>query len=273
MKCQHCGKEFALPFKCPFCSQYYCSEHRLPENHSCPEYWKVLSSRRQARAPVITKREAGTAPPEHVVPYPPPSSLRRFRFSSVEIRHLAVSAVLVMGVGLSIVLQIELNHSITPEILVSLAVVFTSAFLVHELAHKLSAHRFGLWAEFRLTLFGAIITLLSIFLPFFKIISPGAVIISGFLERETAGKIATAGPLTNTLLSALFFIFALFPPIPIVQKVLMLSSAWNAWIALINLIPLGMLDGLKVFKWNKPVWVAVFIASSALAFSTFTYLS
>jgi len=35
-KCEYCGKEVDLPFKCPFCGHYFCIEHRLPENHDCP---------------------------------------------------------------------------------------------------------------------------------------------------------------------------------------------------------------------------------------------
>ncbi len=171
-----------------------------------------------------------------------------------------------MGVGLSIVLY----ESLRPEILAILVAVFTLTFLLHELAHKLSAQHFGLWAEFRLTLFGALITAFSIFLPLFKIISPGAVMIAGSIDRETAGKTAIAGPLTNIVLSTIILTFALYPG---VQTVAMWSAAWNAWIALINLIPFGLLDGVKVFMWNKIVWITVFVASVALTFFTFIHLS
>lgn len=34
-KCDFCGEEVLLPFKCPFCSGRFCGSHRLPENHSC----------------------------------------------------------------------------------------------------------------------------------------------------------------------------------------------------------------------------------------------
>jgi len=34
--CEHCGKEVELPFRCKFCGHYFCLEHRLPENHNCP---------------------------------------------------------------------------------------------------------------------------------------------------------------------------------------------------------------------------------------------
>ena len=44
-KCEYCDKEIFLPFKCPYCGGYFCSEHRLPEKHECsslpkkPLFW------------------------------------------------------------------------------------------------------------------------------------------------------------------------------------------------------------------------------------------
>lgn len=35
VKCEFCGKEDYLPFKCRYCGGYFCIEHRLPENHNC----------------------------------------------------------------------------------------------------------------------------------------------------------------------------------------------------------------------------------------------
>lgn len=264
VKCQHCSKEVALPFKCPFCNQFHCSKHRLPENHKCSEYWRAKAPREQPSTIIVG--EAETAPFEYTVSYAPPI-LKPFRFSPTEIRHLTLSSLLVMGVGLSIVLQ----WSLRPEDLVILAIAFTLAFLLHELAHKLSAQHFGLWAEFRLTLFGALITAFSIFLPF-KIISPGAVMIAGSIDRKTAGKTAIAGPLTNIVLSTLILTFALYPLNWPIQTVVMLSAAFNAWIAVVNLIPFGVLDGVKVFMWNKAVWGAVFIASIVLTIFTSIHL-
>jgi len=96
--------------------------------------------------------------------------------------------------------------------------------------------------------------------------------IAGSIDRETAGKTAIAGPLTNIVLSTIILAFALYPLNQGIQTVAMLSAAWNAWIALINVIPFGILDGLKVFMWNKAVWSAVFMASIALTIFTFIHL-
>lgn len=35
MKCAYCGVEEALPYQCHSCGAYFCSQHRLPENHKC----------------------------------------------------------------------------------------------------------------------------------------------------------------------------------------------------------------------------------------------
>ena len=34
-RCDYCGKEIAMPYKCRHCGKYFCAEHRLPENHRC----------------------------------------------------------------------------------------------------------------------------------------------------------------------------------------------------------------------------------------------
>jgi Zn-dependent protease len=49
------------------------------------------------------------------------------------------------------------------------------------------------------------------------------------------------------------------------------GAAINAFMALFNLIPFGVLDGLKVFRWNKQVWL-VLLALAALL-TGLSYLS
>jgi len=38
-ECYFCGEKITgyLPFRCSFCGRYFCSDHRLPENHNCQE--------------------------------------------------------------------------------------------------------------------------------------------------------------------------------------------------------------------------------------------
>jgi len=273
MGCQYCKKDVVLPFKCPYCGGYFCSEHRLPENHACPEYWKVLAPREEAPPPITEMPER--RPYEYSFTYTSPRPTSKiFWFSPKELKHLTLSALLVMGVGLSFALDPAVMKSLQVlglGVWVSLAIVFTSIFLVHELAHKLMAQHYGLWAEFRLTMFGALLTLVSMLSPFFKIVSPGAVMIAGPTSKEIMGKTALAGPLTNitfSLISVGVLISQqnLFPEI-----IVFLGAAFNAWIALFNLLPFGIFDGLKVFQWNKIVWAFAFITSVALTIFAFSY--
>jgi len=215
----------------------------------------------KARAP---KEEA---PYEYQVTYTPPRSTR-FWFSSTEIKHLTISALLVMGVGLSV---FRVGYWYTnPVILVVLALVFASVFLLHEIAHKLVAQHYGLWAEFRLFLIGALLTLFSVVSPI-KFVAPGAVMIAGSASKDIVGKTSVAGPLTNITLSLVSLTVAFLLPVQSVQYVAMLSAAFNSWIALFNLIPVAMLDGLKVFKWNKIIWGEAFALSAVLTLLTFSY--
>jgi Zn-dependent protease len=171
-----------------------------------------------------------------------------------------------MGVGLSYFLFT--GFASTWLTLAGLSIAFTWSFLLHEIAHKFSAQHFHLWAEFRLTMQGALITLISIFLPPpFKIISPGAVMIVGSVTKQIAGKTAFSGPLTNILLSTGCILVATFT-----QDMFWIVAFINAIIAAFNLIPFGIMDGLKVFQWNKKVWTVAFIVSIVLTGYTFLFV-
>jgi len=195
---------------------------------------------------------------KYTVSYTPQSS-RIFGFSKTELKHLTIGALLVMAVGFTYFLTTRadlLNLAI-------LSIAFTLSFLLHELAHKFSAQYFNLWAEFRLTMQGALITLISIFLPF-KIISPGAVMIAGSGTKEIVGKTAISGPVTNIILSTVCIMIA-----AVSQDLFLIVAFINALLAVFNLIPFGILDGLKVFKWNKTIWVVTFAA--AIVLIAYTY--
>lgn len=262
MKCQKCGQEIFLPFRCPYCGGYFCAEHRLPENHDCPRI-ELARAPKKAK-PIIAQTQR---PHEYTVTYAPFKPTRKIHFSNKEIKHLAMAALLVIAIGLSSTLYIAIDFNY----LALFTVILTASFFAHEIAHKIAAQRRGFWAEFRLILTGAILTLISVISPFFKIISPGAVMVSGFVDRESMGKISIAGPLTNLFLSVGFMMIAFLPYH--YKIVFILGAAFNAWIALFNLIPIGIFDGFKVFLWNKAAWALAFTASLILTVISYTYIS
>ena len=257
MKCQYCGSDVALPFKCPFCGGYFCAEHRLPEMHAC----KGINREQMKR--LIQERGFRELPAMKVKRV---KSRQRLTFirgltSFTEIVHVALGTLAVMFVGLS--LFFFSYRSVGVNLLLLAALIFTLTFMFHEFGHKFVAIYSGLWAEFRLTLIGMAITLASIILPI-KIVSPGAVMVSGEANRDTIGKISFSGPLINIVLSFLFLILLSMFYDPLIKTILLWGSRINAWTALFNLIPFSILDGAKIFWWNKFVWFISFLTSLML---------
>jgi len=257
MNCQKCGAEIFLPFKCPYCGGQFCAEHRLPENHDCKmkDLARTSKIETQPIRPVLVQKET---PYEYTVSYVPVQPQKKIRFSMKEIQHLALASLLVIAVGLSLAIY----YTVEPIQLASFTIIIFISFMTHEMAHKAVAQRHGFWAEFRLNVLGAVLTLISVISPLFKLISPGAVMISGVFDKKNVGKISIAGPLTNLLLSASFLAVAFaFPQFSLIFE---LGAAINAWIALFNLIPFAILDGYKIFQWNKVIWALAFSASLIL---------
>ncbi|WNZ28325.1 MAG: hypothetical protein IAX21_06525 [Candidatus Bathyarchaeota archaeon] len=261
-KCKFCGDDVTLPFKCKYCGDSFCGDHRIPESHNCPEAWRAKAPRETP--PIVGKQWSAQPKYKYTVSYAPQNS-RVFWFSKKELQHLLLGTLLVMAVGLSFFL----NTSSSTIIIVGLTIAFTLSFLLHEIAHKFSAQHFNMWAEFRLTLQGALITLLSAFLPPpFKIISPGAVMIAGSGNLETIGKVAVSGPITNIGLSVICAFIAAVTN----QGLFWVVAFINAFLATFNLIPFGIIDGMKIYKWNKLVWATVFAVAVGLMALTYSTL-
>lgn len=268
MKCQKCEKEVFLPFRCPYCGGSFCSEHRLPENHECPQMDLARMEAIKETQPITFQKQKSY---EYTVTYAPlEPKIKKFHFSGTEVKHLAVASLLVIGVGLSMV-WFSGFYAYDYAMLALFAFIFTASFFMHEMAHKMAAQSKGLWAEFRLTLIGSVLTLLSMLPLFFKVISPGAVMIAGFADKEDVGRISVAGPASNVLLSTLFLALAFAIPSQY-SLIFLLGAAFNAWIALFNLIPFGILDGFKIFLWNKKIWVLAFTLSLTLTIISYRFI-
>jgi len=199
-------------------------------------------------------------------------------FGLKEIKHLAAAVLMVIGVGLSITLFPSVfSNSIDYVIITAFTAILTVSFFIHEMAHKITAQRHGLWAEFRLNLLGAALTIVSIVIPggFFKIIAPGAVVVAGNADKQRMGRIAIAGPVTNLILSGAFLATAtsLLAINIQISLILLIGGFFNAWLALFNLIPFSILDGLKIFTWDKRLWALAFAVSVILTITAYMLLS
>ncbi len=268
MKCQVCSQETLLPFRCPFCGGQFCSTHRLPENHSCPQ---IASARTQRQEQVMTPQSYDSY--QYSYNLGQPKRQKHVYFSHKEIKHISVAAALVIGIGFSIGLYGNILGGFTPqwtwEVMAIFAVIMTASFLAHEIGHKIMGQKNGLWAEFRLTTWGSVLTLISVFLPF-KMISPGAMMLAGQPTGDEIVKISIAGPAINLIFSTTLLGFALALPSSLFVSMLFFAAYINAFMAVFNLIPFGILDGYKIFSFNKKLWAIAFVPSVILAI--FTYL-
>jgi Zn-dependent protease len=143
--------------------------------------------------------------------------------------------------------------------------IFTMAFLLHELAHKFMAQRLGFWAEYRLNNLGLMITLFSFFSPF-KLVAPGAVMIAGLMFGDDYGKISISGPVTNIAQAIVFLLLMMTNPNEFVVYLSRLGVIINSSLALFNLLPFGVFDGVKILRWDWRAWLAAAATAAVLYF-------
>jgi len=202
------------------------------------------------------------------------------QFSQRELRDLTV-AWLALGVAFTLLLERELvaaldldgnigglNPSVVAETLTISLLTVGVGFLLHEIAHKVVAVRFGQVAAFRadyrmlgFAIVGALVG--------FLFAAPGAVVHRGRLTMKQNGLIALAGPVTNLLLSVVFlvpfFVVLATGTSGFLADLATRGLQINLLLAGFNMLPFGPLDGRKIRAWSTLVWAVVAIPSLVLA--------
>jgi len=200
------------------------------------------------------------------------SPQRGMRFSSTEIFQLLVAIA-----ALTLAFTLALGNGVggiadrvrasVPAFLLLLGVSFVAVmtgFILHELAHKVVAQRYGCLAEFRYFPVGLLMGIVTAALGFI-FAAPGAVVISGAVTPRQNARISAAGPGTNLAVAAGFlglaFAFGSASGSPGLIDFLVANVAFvNLLLGGFNLIPVPPLDGSKIFAFNKPMWVGLVVA-------------
>jgi Zn-dependent protease len=182
--------------------------------------------------------------------------MNKLRFSPIEFAHLFWAWILI-SIAFTIILRNEQN-SFFYFFSVSLFTVGVG-FILHELSHKYFAQKYGCFAEFRADFFMLFLAIGMSFFGFF-FAAPGAVFIHGTITTRRNGIISIAGPATNAVLAAVFFIVTFFTS-GFIRGISLYGVLINAWLAVFNMIPFGNIDGVKVWRWNKPAYILLVAVS------------
>ena len=183
----------------------------------------------------------------------PPVTFSRKELSDLGVAWgvLAVAFALFLGTPA----QLLVAPTAALSLLVLSAITVGAGFLLHELAHKVVAVRFGQHALFEANYRMLVVAVLSA-LAGFIVAAPGAVRHRGRVTRRQRGLIAVAGPVTNL---GLIVVFA-----PLVFAGGFLGDIGrfgvliNAFLAAFNMLPFGPLDGKTVWGYHRGVFVVVF---------------
>ncbi len=194
-----------------------------------------------------------------------------------------VLAVAAVTLGFAIYI-FNIIHSLTPipnpvaSFLYLASITLVSAlltFILHEMMHKFTAQRFGYVAAFKASTFGLFLTLISGFLGFLMIIPGATMIYTNTISKKENGYISLAGPATNFVI---FLVFALlffwisggqyphnifsvsyftnfFTQHSYFYNLASFVMFINLYVAFFNMLPLYPLDGSKVFRWNKGIYI------------------
>ena len=153
-------------------------------------------------------------------------------------------------------------------------------FILHEMAHKFTAIKYGFWAEFRKDNIMLVVAVALAALVGVVFAAPGATIIYDTtgrgISREQNGKISAAGPVVNLLLCIPFAGLLIYSGGGqslngnIITMMGMIGFQVNAMIAAFNMLPVSVLDGKKVLAWNMGVFLVLIITAFGALLASFS---
>ncbi len=188
------------------------------------------------------------------------------RFSRKELIDLAVAWIVITLIFSQGAFTALFGLELTKAAAIFLIPLFTVGigFILHEMAHKFVAQHYGCWAEFRSDYSMLFLSFIISVFTGFVLLAPGAVLISGTITKRRNGIISVAGPLANVALALAFLGAYFILPTGLPQTVAVIGFTINVWLGLFNMIPFGILDGRKVWVWNRWAYSAVTGACVAL---------
>ncbi len=146
-----------------------------------------------------------------------------------------------------------------PKALAIMAITAGLGIILHELAHRAVARRFGSEAYFMANDSMLVVSVL-VALSGFLVAAPGAVWHRGYLTKRQSGLVAAAGPATNMVLAVIFLLLVpLFNYLQIefLFFIAVYGYIINALLGVFNMIPYGPIDGAKIMDWDMRIFVGM----------------
>src|ERR1044072_5871170 len=91
IQCYTCGLLDGFPFRCNYCKEYFCSNHRNPINHACPFVYSY-NKRRQDTLFNDKQYKESTHPSLRAI-----RNLFNVKTSKTELLHLSLATALVIN--------------------------------------------------------------------------------------------------------------------------------------------------------------------------------
>jgi Zn-dependent protease len=162
-----------------------------------------------------------------------------------------------------------------------LAGFYATAFFFHEMGHRQVAVHFKLQTKFRLLKFGMMLTVIGVVFNLFSLTTggasfpslalPGAVVVLGLSTiNRTTGLCKAAGPIVNLVYGLILLMISFLIPTYPLNMLIGLAANLNFMLGSFNMIPLGILDGQNIWKWNKKLYIV--LCGSLVAFLIVTYV-
>jgi Zn-dependent protease len=198
-----------------------------------------------------------------------------------ELFHFLIGASLIFLIGLIIFYDRSLIDLDLTWAIFLLASFYMTAFLFHELGHRQVAVRYGLQTKFRLLTFGMILTVFGLIMGIFSLIMgqsgfptvalPGAVVVLGLdkIDKKT-GLCKAAGPIVNLVYGSILLFISFIIPKDLypLNHFVGVAAYLNFMLGSFNMIPIGILDGQNIWKWDKRVFLLLFTSLITLLIIT-----
>ncbi len=199
-----------------------------------------------------------------------------------EISHFLIGVVMIYLIGLLAFYNAQLIEYNYAWAIFMLAGFYATAFLFHELGHRQVAKHFQFPTKFRLLTFGMVLTFVSLTtgllflnssIPAPTLALPGAVVVLGLdkVSKET-GLCKAAGPSVNLVYGSLLLFISFFLPFWPLNFFIANAASINFMLGMFNMIPIGILDGQNIFKWNKKVYFTLVSSLGILLILTYLFI-